>query len=97
MVQSIDLATLLAQLPNAQHIHHLVQAHPEIFQSLAGELVRKKTEARQKRIAKAEGTEAGGRTAGGGRATSGGPLGRQEEDASDDPGPLRGRILDTEV
>ncbi len=100
MVQSIDLATLLAQLPNAQQLHHLVQAHPELFQALASELTRKKAEMRKKRITKSGGADPSGPlTREGNRATTGQRTALPEapETPPEESETLRGRLLDTEV
>lgn len=99
MVHSIDLATLLAQIPNAQQIHHLMQAHPEIFQSLAGNIVQKKTEFNKNRIQKMQ--KSAKKSASRRQESPTGsalysqghePFFETEEDE-----PQRGRILDTEV
>jgi hypothetical protein len=98
MPHTIDLATLLAQLPNAQHIHHAIQAHPEIFQALAQDLVRKKAARQKQRVAKAEPGQSSSATSG--QRTTSGHLHRSttpESSSLPEPFPDRGRILDTEV
>ncbi|MEJ5243742.1 MAG: hypothetical protein WHT64_09320 [Desulfomicrobiaceae bacterium] len=99
MVHSIDLATLLAQIPNAQQLHHLMQAHPEIFQSLAGDIVQKKTELQKNRVQKmhksAQQSAARRQESPTGSPSS--PQGREGFLEAEDGEPQRGRLLDTEV
>lgn len=54
MVNSLDLSTIIAQIPQAQRLHHTQYAHPEIQQALAQELVLKRQKESQKQIGKAE-------------------------------------------
>ena len=98
MVHSIDIATLLAQIPNAQQIHHLMQAHPEIFQSLAGDIVQKQTELQKDRVQK---MHKGAKQSAARRQESPtgslSPQGRASSFEAEEDEPQRGRILDTEV
>ncbi|MBC7355382.1 MAG: hypothetical protein H5U09_04185 [Desulfomicrobiaceae bacterium] len=98
MVHSIDIATLLAQIPNAQQIHHLMQAHPEIFQSLAGDIVQKQTELQKDRVQKMhKGAKQSAARRQESPTGSSIPQGRAPSFEAEEDEPQRGRILDTEV
>lgn len=56
MVNSLDLTTLVAQIPEAQRVHHAILTHPELQQALAQEQVLKRQQAEKKQIAKSEAT-----------------------------------------
>ncbi|GAB1409937.1 hypothetical protein MASR1M90_10910 [Desulfovibrionales bacterium] len=56
MVNSLDLTTLVAQIPEAQRVHHALLAHPELQQALAQQQQLKRQQAEKKQIAKSEST-----------------------------------------
>ena len=56
MVNSLDLTTLITQIPNAQKLHNVQQVHPEMQQAAAQQLVLKKQQEKKKQIAKSDPT-----------------------------------------
>lgn len=54
MVNSLDLSTLVSQIPETQKVHSIQQLHPEAQQLAAQELMLKKQKHEQKQIAKPE-------------------------------------------
>lgn len=57
MVNSLDLTTLVTQIPEAQRVHHALLTHPEIQQRLAQELVLKRQQTEKNQVAKSKPTE----------------------------------------
>ncbi|NLY41052.1 MAG: hypothetical protein GX055_05460 [Desulfovibrionales bacterium] len=56
MVNSLDLTTLITQIPEAQRVHHALLAHPELQQALAQQQQLKRQQAEKKQIARSEPT-----------------------------------------
>lgn len=57
MVNSLDLTTIITQIPQAQKLHNVEHVHPEMQQALAQQLVLKKQQEEKKQIAKSEPAE----------------------------------------
>lgn len=54
MVNSLDLTTLITQIPHAQKLHNVQQVHPEMQQALAQQLALKKQQEEKKQVTKPE-------------------------------------------
>lgn len=54
MVNSLDLTTLITQIPHAQKLHNVQQVHPEMQQAMAQQLALKKQLEEKKQIAKSD-------------------------------------------
>lgn len=54
MVNSLDLTTIITQIPHAQKLHNVQQLHPEMQQAVAQQMVLKKQRDEKKQIAKSE-------------------------------------------
>lgn len=61
MVSNLDLSTLIAQIPEAQRIQMAQIAHPEVQQTLAGELMLRRQRKNRKRVRKARACDTDGR------------------------------------
>lgn len=58
MVDNLNLSTLISQIPEAQKLHHVQVAHPEVQQALAQEQVLRRQRQEQKQVAKPEASDA---------------------------------------
>lgn len=61
MVSNLDLSTLIAQIPEAQRIQMAQIAHPEVQQTLAGELMLRRQRKNRKRVRKTRACDTDGR------------------------------------
>lgn len=57
MVNTLDLTTIIIQIPEAQRLHHAQLIHPEVHQAMALDLAQRKQRLEKKQVSKSRATE----------------------------------------
>ncbi len=100
MVNSLDLTTLITQIPHAQKLHNVQQIHPEMQQAVAQQMVLKKQQEEKKQIAKSESTASEAQVDKDGHhgAQQNAPRDAKHADAKPEaPEPDQGHLIDIQV